>query len=355
MVMMKRLLTLAFLFGWLLPLPAAAQGSDPYEGEVAVASQSEADRLAVLGDALAQVMAKRTGMQRAAEDARLSGSLARASEWLQRYRYIDAAGGGTLLAARFEPSAVDRALSEAGLTVWPEPRPQPVVWLAIDDGRGPRMLGNSQAQAVAALTARASQRGLRLTYPLMDLQDQQQIDVDRVWSADSAAATQAARRYQSNVVLLGRLFRDGLQWVAEWRVVQDGEVLDQQRSSDADSAVVLAGGADLAASALVARYAADLSSAGPPGRYPLRVSGVLSAEDYARLLGQLNRMASVRATEITGADGDALLLTLDLNSGIEGFTRSASGIGLLSPDDSASNSTSVLPDADLHRFVLLPW
>lgn len=352
--MMKRLLMLAFLLGWLLlPTVACAQGSDPYEGEVAVASQSEADRLAALGAALAQVIAKRTGMRGAADDPRLAGSLGRAGEWLQRYRYLDGAGGGVVLVARFDPAAVDRTLSEAGLTVWPEPRPQPVVWLAIDDGRGPRLLGNSQAQAVAALTARASQRGLRLTYPLMDLQDQQQIDVDRVWSADSSAAIQAARRYQSNVVLLGRLFRDGSQWIAEWRIVQDGEVLDQQRSSDADSSVVLANGADLAASALVTRYAADLNSAGPPGRYPLRVSGVLSAQDYARLLGQLNRMASVRATEITGADGDALLLTLDLTSGIEGFSRSARGIGLLAADESAAASTGVLPEP-VHRFVLLP-
>jgi hypothetical protein len=357
--MMRVCLSLAALLLLTLALGVHAQAIDPYEGEVAVASQSEADRLAALPAALAAVFVKRTGDRGVADDPLLSEALTQASAWLLQYRYRNedtatgAPAAGAVLIARFDSGAVDRALAAAGRVLWPEPRPQPVVWLVIDDGRGPRLLGSAQSQAVVALTSRARQRGLRLTYPLLDLEDQQQIDANRVWNADRSAAQLASRRYQSNSVLLGRLFREGSGWVAEWRVLQDGAELAMQRSEDADSAVVLAAGADLAANALAARYATDLATAGPPGRYAVRVAGISSAQDYARLLGQLRRMPVVRSAQVLGAESDALLLMLELSTGIGGFERSAGGSGLLQADSAGQASDSVLPD-ELHRFRLLP-
>ncbi len=342
------------------PVTATAQSADPYEGEAAVASQSEADRLAALPDALRAVYVQRTGDQSVADDPQLAATLADAPRWLQQYRYreVSQTVGGvpelrTVLVARFDPGAVDRALNAAGRTLWPEPRPQPVVWLAIDDGRGPRLLGNAQAQAVTALTARARQRGLLLTYPLLDLEDQGRISAAQVWAGDRTAAQAAAQRYQTSSVLLGRLFREAGGWVAEWRVLQDGEQLSMQRIADPDSAVALAGGADLAASALSARYAADLASAGPPGRYLVSVAGIDSAQAYARLIGQLRRMPAVREVEIRSAVRDRLLLSLELASGVDGFGRSAAGIGLLRADPSAVDGGQIGTD-EVHGFRLLP-
>ncbi len=343
------------LVGWLIGLTLSAglqaQSADPFEGEVAVATQSEADRVAALPAALAAVFVQRTGDQAAATDPQLTPALTEATTWLQQYRYRQSVANvdgvsdtRTVLIARFDAGAVDRALSSAGRMLWPEPRPQPVVWLAIDDGRGPRLLGSAQAQAVTALTSRARQRGLRLTYPLLDLEDQQFIDAARVWAMDSQSAAQATQRYQSNTVLMGRLFREGSGWAAEWQVLQDGEVLTQKRVTDADSATPLAAGADLAASALAARYAADLASAGSPGSFSVRVAGVGSAEDYARLMGQLKRMPTVRDVTLIGTEGDALTMTLELATGMQGFERSASGIGLLQRDERAESGRDIALD-----------
>jgi len=330
------------------------EAADPYEGEAAVASQSEADRVAALPNALAAVFVGRTGNPASATDARLQEALPQAASWLQQYRYRSRDDGSSVLIARFDPLAVDRALSAAGLMPWPEPRPQPVVWLAIDDGRGPRLLGSAQAQAVGALTARAQQRGLTLAYPLLDIEDQQAIDANRVWALDPRSAQVAAQRYQSSAVLLGKLFREGTRWVAEWRVLQDGEVLEDARYVDADSATVLAAGADLAVGALSRRYAADLAAAGPPGRFRLRIGGISSAEDYARLLGQLKRMPAVRSLDVTGSEGDALLIEVELGTGINGFGRSTTSMGLLAVDETPTPDVDVGDDdaATLHRFRL---
>ncbi len=357
---------LACMLASALPSSVHAQALDAYEGEVAVVSQSEPDRLAALAAALGEVFVKRTGDPGAANDSRLSSALADAAALVQQFRYRqDERAGRTYLIARFEAGAVDRALSAAGRTLWPEPRPQPVVWLAIDDGRGPRLLGSAQAQAVAALTARATQRGLRLTYPLLDVEDQQRIDAAKVWASDQTTAQAAAQRYNSSTVLMGKLYREGALWVAEWQVLQDGEQLARESTSNADSAIALAAGAELAANALSARYAIDLASAGSPGRFNIRVAGIGSAEDYARLLGQLRRMPIVREVDLTSAQADAMLLIIDMSTGIAGFTRSANGIGLLTVDQAANSDTSIDVDpndvdpnevdpTEVHRFRLLP-
>ncbi|MFA5684157.1 MAG: DUF2066 domain-containing protein [Lysobacteraceae bacterium] len=351
--------------GWtmalsLAALAALAQEPGPYEGEAAVASQSEADRKAALPAALGQVLVKRTGDPAAAADPQLVPLLEQAERWLVQYRYRQTAAtvdglpqSRNTLIARFDALGVDRALAEAGRPIWPEPRPQPLVWLAIDDGRGPRLLGSAQAGVVAALTARAQQRGLRLTYPLLDLEDQRALDAAQVWANDTAAAQRASARYQSGVLLLGRLYRQGSGWEADWQVIHDGQSLARERSTDADSAVVLAAGADLAARALRERYLADLASAGEAGRYRVRVDGVRSALDYARLIGQLQRLSTVHSLHIVATEGDSLLLDLDLAAGIGGFSRGVTGIGLLRAADDPEASALTLSDSP-QRFLLLP-
>lgn len=353
--MLQRAALVMFL-SLLAAASAVAQELGPYEGEAAVATQDEADRTAALPAALAQVLVRRTGDASAAADPRLAPVLAQAAQWLQQFRYrqdVDAGGAARLaLIARFDAGAVDRALGDAGYAVWPEPRPEPVVWLAIDDGRGPRLLGSAQAQAVAALTARARQRGLRLTYPLLDLEDQRAIDAARVWAFDAPAAAAAALRYQSAAVLLGKLYRQDSQWVAEWQVLQDGTLLGRERSVDADSAVALAAGGELLVRTLRERYRADLASAGAAGRYRIVVEGIGSAEAYARLVGQLRKVSGVARLEVLAAEDDTLAVALDLSAGLPVFARSAAGLGLLAAVDPAALATS--PDGEPARFRLLP-
>ena len=54
---------------------------------------------------------------------------------------------GTTLVVRFDEEKVDDLVDTLGLPVWPQPRPKPVLWLAIDDGSGPRLVGLTQVNA----------------------------------------------------------------------------------------------------------------------------------------------------------------------------------------------------------------
>lgn len=312
---------------WLAVAPVAAQELDLYEGEVRVDSQDAGERAAALPRALAQVFGKLTGDADAARDPLLSSRLADAQRLMQQFRYRqDVVPEGAQarvqqwLIVRFDPAGVDQLLAEAGRAVWPTPRPAPLLWLAIDDGRGPRLVSSAQAGAVSTLTTTARNRGLRIEFPLLDLQDQSAVRVEDVWNGQHQALVQASARYQSGVQLVGRLLRTGSSWQGVWTLIDNGQALSQWRSSDVDPLVVLAAGANGAADALTERYAVPATS-GAPGEYVVELLGIDSAEEYLRATAHLGGLGVVRELHVVSAGGDRLRLRLVLGTGLDGLQR----------------------------------
>jgi Uncharacterized protein conserved in bacteria len=130
---------------------AAAQGL--YAAEVPVGSQVDSARQAGYARALAQVLSKLSGDAAVVNRPGVAQELRNAEAYVEGYDYRQdqstSPGGAptyrTMLVVRFVPEAVDAMVSALGLPVWGQPRPKPVVWLAIDDGSGPRLLGTGQS------------------------------------------------------------------------------------------------------------------------------------------------------------------------------------------------------------------
>ena len=344
-----RLLLVALCL-WLPGASPLAQELDLYEGEVVVPSQADAERRAALPRALAQVFVKLTGDARAGQDPVLASRLADAGRLLQRYRYrqdvVPEAGGARVrlfLLARFDPAGVDALLADAGRAVWPRPRPVPLLWLAIDDGRGPRLVASAQAAAVSALTTQARNRGLRMAFPLLDLEDQRAIAVEDVWNGRNEAIVAASGRYQAPVQLIGRMQRSGSSWDARWTLLDNGEVLHAWSASDPDPVVVLAAGADGAADALTARYAVP-ATAGTPGEYVVDLVGLASAEDYLRAVTHLGELGVVRSLRVASASGGRARLLLDMATGPEGLARVLAGARVLEVVDPALDAPAAGTD-----------
>src|SRR5690606_12095002 len=150
-----------------------ASASGTYEAEVPVNSQSDADRPGALARALGVVLGKLSGDRSAVGRPGVAQALRGAKDMVAGYDYRQdqsvAASGApsyrTVLVARFRQDDVDGLAAALGLPVWPQPRPKPVVWLAIDDGSGPRLVSVQQSNAARPLLDRAIERGFRLGLP----------------------------------------------------------------------------------------------------------------------------------------------------------------------------------------------
>ncbi|KRG46964.1 hypothetical protein ARC20_03735 [Stenotrophomonas panacihumi] len=336
---MRRSLALFLLLaGCLAPFMAAAQADmrtegdvakaqGAYEAEVPVNSQSEGDRAGALARALGSVLAKLSGDRSVMARPGVGPALRNAGNYVDHYDYRQDQGTSpsgaptfrTILVARFRQDDVDGLVAALGLPVWPQPRPKPVLWLAIDDGSGPRLVGVQQSNAARSVLDRAVERGYRLGLPGGDAAEQALVGA--IWRQDTAAVARASSRYSPPMQLIGKLSRSaGGGWTADWAFVDDGKVLSTWTTTDPDARRAMAGGADGAADALVKRYAKKVDS-GVPGTYRAVITGLRSADDYLRVSAALQNVSVVRAIRPVLASGDRLELDLDLLTGPAGLNR----------------------------------
>jgi uncharacterized protein len=325
---------LAWASLWLACMPAFAQrvegdraaASGAYEAEVAVRNQTDGERNGAFGRALAQVLANATGDRGAAQQPGVRDEMSKARGYVASYDYRQdegfSANGSptfqTTLVVRFKRDEVDGLIQMLGLPSWPMPRPKPVLWLGIDDGKGPRLVALGQVNAARAVLDQAKQRGYALGLPSGSTAEQ--AAVGAIWRGDSAAIASLSKRYSPPMQLVGKLQRDGAGWVADWMFVDKGKVLSKWQTKHPDARRAMAGGADGAADALFRRYA-KAGSGGPPGRYRVRILGIDSADDYLRLAGYLEGVSIVKRVTPVAATPDVLELDLDLATGIANFAK----------------------------------
>lgn len=330
--------------GWLLfAAPALAQrvegdraaASGVYEAEVPVNSQTETERNNGFARALAQVLAKISGDRAATGRPGVGQELRRAKEYVEGYDYrqdqgVSATGAPTfrtILVVRFDQAKVDGVIGALGLPIWPQPRPKPVLWLAIDDGKGPRLVGLGQSNAARSVLDRAIERGYRLGLPAGNAAEQ--AAVGAIWRGDTGAIARISARYSPPMQLIGKLYRKGTGWKADWIFVDGGRVLSNWSTESADARTAMAGGADGAADAMIRRYARRSGGVGAPGNYRVLITGIDSADDYIRLMSHLQEISVVRRVRPVRAGADGLLLELELISGLPGFRKMIDGRGVL--------------------------
>ena len=122
------------------------------------------------------------------------------------------------------------------------PRPTPVRWRGIDDGKGPRLVGLSQANAARSALNRAKERGYALGLPAGNAAEQ--AAVGAIWRGDSASVARASLRYSPPMQLIGKVYRSDAGWKGDWTFVDNGKVLSTWSTTDTDARRVIATGAD---------------------------------------------------------------------------------------------------------------
>ena len=323
----------AILLAWTGPVQAQrvegdrAQARGLYQAEVSVRGQGGGERKSGFARALAEVLAKVTGDRDVASHPGVAEELRQAERYVEGYDYRQDEGVspttgaptyGTTLIVRFDDQAVEDIAFALGLPVWPEPRPKPVLWLAIDDGSGPRLVGLSKADAARSVLDRAIERGYRLGLPNGTAAEQ--AAAGAIWRGDAAAIARLSSRYSPPMQLVGKLYRSGGGWAADWIFVDHGKVLDRWSSADRSARRAMAGGADGAANALARRYA-KAEPLGEPGVYRVAFTGIDDASDYMRLVAWLRDVSVVRDATPLQASPDRLELELELATGLPGLRR----------------------------------
>ncbi|HHH42592.1 MAG TPA: DUF2066 domain-containing protein, partial [Gammaproteobacteria bacterium] len=209
----------------------AARVTNLFQVEVDADGRDTASRDAALARGLREVLARVTGSTAVANGPAAQDLLQRPGRFVEQFRFLEAparapdAEPQLRLWVQFDGVALAREIRRAGLPYWGRERPDVLVWLAVDD-RGQRYLVAENAQDVAARALRraAARRGLPLTVPLMDLQDQRAVKFTDVWGGFAGTVRTASQRYRPQVILLGKLerARGRSDWRTEWILLGNG-------------------------------------------------------------------------------------------------------------------------------------
>jgi uncharacterized protein len=275
-----------------------------YEVTVPVKDQSAASRGKSIKLAFSQVLVKVSGIS----DLMSRGDLLKqAQRYVEQYRYgvvddqdpIQSEPQKTLW-VKFEKTAVDSFLLESGASVWGDSRPVILSWMAIDQ-QGVRTLSDDIGYW-PMVTALGENRGLPLLLPLMDLDDQINIQFSDVWGDFAESIKHASTRYAPDGILVNRITQqeNGI-WMGRWTLYL-GETAMSWQVSDATSLdELMALGVGQAVDSVAKQYATSASMSASGGSSPfLEVDNIYSLTDYSRVLGYfvgLTQVENIRPVE----------------------------------------------------------
>jgi uncharacterized protein len=305
-----------------------------YEASVPVADQNPQGRDPALRQALQTVLVRVTGTRNLPEPA-ASTLLARATTLVQGYGYEAApTGNGLRLRARFDPRAVEAALRSQGVAVWGANRLSHIVWLALRDDGQPRGVldGAAIAARAGAVLATAEARGLPFTFPSLDATDRQLVTFNELWSGSYAGAVGASRRYNADVVLVGRVGRENNRWIGRWTLLNNAGAAEEWGGVHDTLEQALAAGVDELADRQAQRFS---TQAGSAQELRLQVTGVNSLADYGRALNYLRGLNPVRNAQVESAQGDALVLRLRVEGDPRTLARVIAAGSVMRPDDNS--------------------
>ena len=264
-----------------------------------VADESEAQLELGARAGLLKVLIRVAGTQEVEESSIVASALRNPSAYYSQYSYASTdkllvhdgvSVPARLLRLHFDPSALSRLLRSAVFPVWGSNRPSVLVWFAVSDSQGRRILGESESGNFNKyLSDQADLRGLPLLFPLLDLQDSYAVSTAEVWGAFLSRIETASKRYRPDAILTGRLYMDSPdRWVASWSYF----IEDRWYTYDEvafTSREILQRMIDDLANKLASQYALDSSR----GAVRLRVDEVGSLRDYAELSAYLESLTPV--------------------------------------------------------------
>ena len=324
---------------------------DLYQAEVPVPDQSAASQKQGLSSAMLQVLIKVTGDRNIRGRAVADELIKKPENYLQQYKYrkkpVIENNQLTLeeqlyLWASFNESAINRVLNEYAVPVWGKVRPSTLVWLVVDSGESPRIVGLEDVSGYSAMLEKsARERGIVLVHPLLDETDLGYLTTSDIKAGFVDRVITASERYSADSTLAGTVTQTGENsWQAEWSAIIADNVSTWTVTGDSVAAV-LEDGVNRLTDNLAERYVHTSTYTEETG-IEIVVNDIHGFDQYSRVLKYLRSLNSVTDVQvlsvkpgnvtysISSSGGDlAIQRAIELGQTLESLSGSGSPYRLL--------------------------
>jgi len=332
--MNHRVFWFSFLILWAVNTPVySIEVSGLYSASVKVKTQNVRERRIASQDALAEVFIRASGHAAAVSNDDIKLILSKADQFIISYAYqaiehtdeeapVDLNEDNKfLLLLDFDSVQVNKSLRAANLPVWGSNRPQLLVWWAIEDKKRRRLVNSDNDTTSLLITENhAKKRGIPLSWPLLDLADKKLMSTSDIWNLSLDKVMPASERYGSQAVIMGRArVSSSGRWFGSWVLLINGQQfwLDGD-GSDLNS--VMQQAMNFAADILSEQYAVTQSSESSGGII-LKITGVNSLGDYAKLNKYLAGLSSVEKLVLKAVNQGNVWYSLKLESDVANFEK----------------------------------
>ncbi len=299
-----------------------------YEVGIPVQDKTRGEQRRAFRLALEQVLVKVSGNRAPLAMPRLKLAFQKLEAYVQQFRYQlaepDRPRAGDelplVLEVSFDHEGVNRLLRQAGLPVWGRTRPAVLMWLALEQAEGRKILASDAPGPLPGLLqAGAAARGLPLNLPILDLEDQAQVRITDVWGGFLEPVNVASQRYGSDAVLVGKAYSVlSTLWEVRWSLMLEDRI--QHWTSRADGVeALLEEGIHETADRLAAAF--GRVKEGPSTAEVLVVKGLNRLEDYARVHTYLLSLERVRRVEVVRLAGERVSFRIEARGGLEALQR----------------------------------
>lgn len=290
---MRPFLVMAVLLCYVLPTTLqAAVVTGLYEVRVPLATQASQARNAAFNTALDVLRTRLTGQPENPRPVALAKMYQDPQQLISQFSIE-----GNSLVVDFDPAAVRSGFMQAGLSIWGQERPLLLVWWLEQTPEGQRLVGDGQESA-ALLKAAAQHRGLPISLPLADLEEQLAATREQLLSEQADTLQNLSQRYTPDIILTVVANQAADQsWQAQWHA-WSGADLTQGQLQAADTAAL----ADALMRQLAMQYTPKFVQT--PGAVT-QLTLIVEANDLERM-ARLGRLLVPFAGRLLQAQGEQL-------------------------------------------------
>ncbi len=287
-----------------------------YEATIACQSQSEAERQTLFKQGLIQVLEKLSGETGFDKDEKVNKAFSNITDYVEQYAYQ-----GNEIHVRFSTDLINRLMNQSGHNaVWGQRRPNVILWLAVEDNQQRRLVGQETDPTLQAqLEKWATEKGLPLLLPLMDLEDVSSVTVTDVWGQFPNTLQQASKRYDAQVILVARLTHTPASdkpWQANWQLLTANETPSWTVTGLTQEEVLKQG---LASTShyLMGRFGQKnlVRTATSDKPFLVAVDNVQNANDYSNVGKYLSNLQPNNVVNIQRIDGDMTVFEITPRNG----------------------------------------
>lgn len=336
---------LIFLLAFLANPVYAMKVNTLYQAQIPVHTQADAERLKAIQQAINLVLIKVSGNANIVYNDAIKSGTNSADSLVQEYSYSNNRNNREipyLLNIRFDADAINQILRDANAPIWGQNRPLILLWVDFEfPGHTPEILSNDSTNMVVSLFKQSAEfRGLPLLFPIMDMTDMNLVSVNDIATFTPPNLINAAKRYASDAILIGRVQLVSEGYHAQWKLL-NGENEWTWEMTDRNLESIIQNMTDHITTTVALRYAVVTTNA-VQNHISLQVKGVTEQADFARLLRYLNHLTPVAQVTIEKIVSNEIILNISLRSSDDAFYQALTLGKKLTPIPSSNTSSSLI-------------